>query len=56
MDDTLTPADLARELGVDQRTIRNWLREEYGTLPPTEKRWRLTEAQGAHLRTRAIDV
>ena len=32
MDDTQTPADLARDLGIDQRTIRKWLREEYGAV------------------------
>lgn len=53
MDDFLTPADLSRELGVSQLRIRIWLREEYGVLPPTETRWRLTDAQAAHIRAQA---
>lgn len=53
MDDHLTPADLARELGVDPKTIRAWLREEYGVLPPTETRWRLNREKATYVRTQA---
>ena len=50
MDDSLTPADLSRELGVDQRTVRVYLREHYGKLAPPETRWRLSEERAANVR------
>jgi len=50
MDDLLTPADLSRELGVDQRAIRAYLREHYGKLTPPETRWRLSEELAANVR------
>jgi hypothetical protein len=37
--DQITPADLERELGVNQRRIRRYLRSQYGKLPPGETRW-----------------
>ncbi|HZK58263.1 MAG TPA: hypothetical protein VFC59_00125 [Cryobacterium sp.] len=52
MDDFLTPADLSRELGVDQRRIRGVLRERYGTLVPPVTRWRLDGQQAAYVRAR----
>lgn len=41
----VTPADLSRELGVDQVRIRDYLRSQYGTLPAGETRWCLTREQ-----------
>lgn len=49
MDATVTPADLARELGVCPRTIREWLREQgWQSVPYT--RWRLSPEQAADVR------
>lgn len=49
MDATVTPADLARELGVSPRTIRKWLREQgWQSVPYT--RWRLSPEQAAEVR------
>jgi hypothetical protein len=50
MDDDLTPADLARELGVGQLVVRNALRSQCGKLVPPETRWRLTDKQAAEIR------
>lgn len=50
MDDLLTPADLSHELGVDQRTVRAYLREQYGKLTPPETRWRLSEERASSVR------
>jgi len=48
MDET-TPADLARELGMSDRTIRAYLRERY---PDHElnSRWRLTQSEADDVR------
>ncbi|HEY8591174.1 MAG TPA: SDR family NAD(P)-dependent oxidoreductase [Naasia sp.] len=51
----ITPADLSRELGVDQKRIRDHLREQYGTLPADETRWILTSEQAAGVRARFDD-
>ncbi len=55
MNDTATPADLSRELGVDAKRIRAFLRGQYGLLPSHETRWHLTleqaQAVRAHFRT-----
>jgi hypothetical protein len=41
--DDLTPADLARELGIDAKRIRVFLRATYGKLNRSvETRWKLT--------------
>lgn len=45
MDQDMTPADLSRELGVDAKRIRDFLRERYGLLPPQETRWQLSQEQ-----------
>lgn len=49
-DAVVTPADLARELGVTPQQVRIILRAEYGTLPAGESRWQLTDVQIAHVR------
>lgn len=54
-DDLVTPAELARELGNDQRDVRIYLRATYGKLADVdETRWRLTSEQAdaarAHFR------
>ncbi|XBH22722.1 hypothetical protein V5R04_05740 [Jonesiaceae bacterium BS-20] len=42
----VTPSDLARELAIDAKRIRDFLRETYGLLKKRdEKRWLLTTAQ-----------
>jgi hypothetical protein len=51
-DDTTTPADLSRELSVDAKRIRDFLREPYGLLPPHETRWHLTLEQARAARAR----
>ncbi len=43
--DAVTPADLARELGVTPKAVRDVLRANYGTLTPPETRWHLTDDQ-----------
>ncbi|MCU1438778.1 MAG: 3-oxoacyl-[acyl-carrier-protein] reductase FabG [Naasia sp.] len=48
----VTPADLSRELGVDQETIRDHLRQQHGTLPEDVTRWRLTPEQVEDVRRR----
>jgi len=50
MTDLITPNDLARELGVSAKKIRDYLRSKYGTLPPLETRWHLTESQASAVR------
>lgn len=51
MDET-TPADLSRELSVDAKAIRRYLRAKYGKRPPLDRRWRLNEAQADEVRQR----
>ncbi|WP_157487989.1 MULTISPECIES: hypothetical protein [unclassified Leifsonia] len=55
--DDLTPADLARDLGVSQKRIRDVLRAAYGKLRPPTTRWKLTADQAnvvrAHFRSRS---
>ncbi|MGB3910245.1 MAG: hypothetical protein WBL06_07225 [Pseudolysinimonas sp.] len=49
--DDVTPADLARELGIDAKRIRVFLRATYGKLNRSvESRWKLTPDQGASVR------
>ena len=50
MDNFLTPADLSRELGVDQRALRAYLRKRYGALVTPETRWRLNDVQAEDVR------
>lgn len=52
-DDAITPATLARELGVDAKQVRAVLREHYGLLDDSnEARWVLSEAQADEIRKR----
>ncbi|WP_394253050.1 hypothetical protein [Arthrobacter pityocampae] len=51
MDETTTPADLSRELGVDAKRIRDFLREQYGLLPPHATRWLLNQERADAVRT-----
>ncbi len=48
--DQVTPADLARDLGIDPRTVRRILRAEFGKLVPPTTRWILTDEQIQHVR------
>ncbi|WP_148612656.1 YfeC-like transcriptional regulator [Nocardioides rubriscoriae] len=49
MDDFVTPRQLAEELGLSDRTVRQWLRDQgWQGVPYT--RWRLTEEQAAQVR------
>ncbi|MFK3669861.1 hypothetical protein ACI2IX_06780 [Leifsonia aquatica] len=47
---TSTPAQLSLELGVDQKRIRDALRDLYGTLDEGITRWHLSEAQADAIR------
>jgi len=51
MEQTIRPADLARELSVDAPRIRRWLRQEY---PDHRKRdpWHLSAEQANAVRRR----
>ena len=53
MSDPITPNELARELGVSAKTIRAFLRSQYGPLRrPFETRWKLSAEQVAAVRAR----
>ncbi|WP_146188143.1 hypothetical protein [Mycetocola zhujimingii] len=52
MIDHVTPAELARELGIAAKTIRAYLRSKYGKLPAFVTRWHLTSAQADDVRNR----
>lgn len=47
-----TPAQLSLELNVDQKRIRDVLRERYGTLPNGVLRWELDDEQAEFVRSR----
>ena len=47
---TVTPNELAVELGVTALTIRNYLRSKYGVLPPFVTRWHLDPERAADVR------
>ncbi|AZS45559.1 hypothetical protein CVS53_00215 [Microbacterium oxydans] len=47
-----TPAQLSLELNTDQRRIREFLRERYGTLPEGVTRWELDDRQADAVRAR----
>ena len=49
-DDT-TPSDLERELGIDQRRIRHYLRQQYGNLPSYTDNWHLNARAAEDVRT-----
>ncbi|WP_285038032.1 hypothetical protein [Plantibacter sp. lyk4-40-MEA-4] len=48
----ITPASLSLELQVDQKRIRDVLRELYGTLPTGTTRWELNDGQADAVRSR----
>jgi uncharacterized protein YjcR len=49
VDDLVTPRQLAEELGLSDRTVRQWLRDQgWQGVPYT--RWRLTDEQAAQVR------
>jgi hypothetical protein len=51
MSDPVTPSDLSKELGVDARRIREYLRRKnQGTLTPAVTRWYLTKPQADEVR------
>lgn len=50
MSQPITPAVLSRDLSVNQRRIRAYLRANYGKLPAPETRWFLDEAKAADVR------
>jgi len=49
MGTTITPTDLARELGLSPRTIRQWLRDQ-GWQSVPYARWELTQDQAQQVR------
>jgi len=49
---TTTPARLSLELNVNQKRIRDFLREQYGRLPEGVARWELDDSQADAVRTR----
>jgi hypothetical protein len=46
----VTPRELAQQIGVDPRTIRAYLRTQYGTLDAFTTRWRLDEERADDVR------
>lgn len=49
MEDTVTPNELAKELGLSARTIRGWLRQQ-GWQSVPYARWALTRDQAEQVR------
>jgi hypothetical protein len=49
-DDT-TPADLERELGIDQKRVRHYLRQRYGLLPAYTDNWHLNARAAEDVRS-----
>ena len=49
MDQLVTPKQLAVELGVSDRTVRQWLRDQ-GWQSVPYARWELTDEQAAQVR------
>ena len=49
MADFVTPKELARELGISDRAIRQWLRDQ-GWQSVSYARWELTEDQARQVR------
>lgn len=48
---TLTPSELSREIGVDAKRIRDFLRDTFGKLDKSvESRWRLNAARAETVR------
>jgi hypothetical protein len=50
MADDITPADLAAELGVPQKRIRDHLRSRFGTLPEYTDNWHLNRRTADEVR------
>lgn len=51
MTELITPKKLAAELGVSERAIRQWLRDQ-GWQSVPYARWELTQEQATQVRTR----
>ena len=51
MADDTTPSDLERELGIDQKRIRHYLRQRYGNLPAYTDNWHLNHRAAEDVRT-----
>ncbi|WP_375388350.1 hypothetical protein [uncultured Amnibacterium sp.] len=51
MADDTTPADLERDLGIDQKRIRHYLRQRYGNLPAYTDNWHLNARAADDVRT-----
>lgn len=51
MDEPITPTQLAKEVGVAPRTIRQWLRDQ-GWQSMPYARWELTRGQAEQVRAR----
>ena len=49
--DHTTPSDLERELGIDQKRIRHYLRQRYGNLPAYTDNWHLNARAAEDVRT-----
>lgn len=50
MADHTTPSDLERELGIDQKRIRHYLRQRYGNLPAYTDNWHLNQRAAEEVR------
>jgi hypothetical protein len=48
--DHTTPSDLERELGIDQKRIRHYLRQRYGNLPAYTDNWHLNARAAEEVR------
>jgi hypothetical protein len=48
--DHTTPSDLERELGIDQKRIRHYLRQRYGNLPAYTDNWHLNPRAAEEVR------
>ena len=51
MADHTTPSDLERDLGIDQKRIRHYLRQRYGNLPAYTDNWHLNARAADDVRT-----
>lgn len=49
-----TPAQLSLELNIDQKRIRDFLRDQYGTLPEGVTRWELEDSRADAVRARFV--
>jgi hypothetical protein len=48
--DHTTPSDLERELGIDQKRVRHYLRQRYGNLPAYTDNWHLNQRAAEDVR------